>query len=354
MCLVTYSWAKTDSIEKVKKYQRKNNPTWGVIEVTEACNFNCKWCYVMDSDIRNKPRYMGKEVLFRIVDILANSGIKQITYSGGETLMYPYLYEAVEYASQKGLIVHVNSNGYFLTEEMAKKLSKLGLTQIEMNIESLSPEEHDYVRGKGGSFKRVVRAFEYALDNGITCVAMSVMTTRNVNEIPDIIKFIRSKGIQRYRVGDVVQSGDGIKCKNLRGENYLNTLKKISDFAVDLEAQHILSYEPLFPLDYKKSIKVSHVPCPFGKKLVVNVLVDGKVCYCAGLRDKILYNILDHEDITELHKIEVDKFNRTFNTPPGCSSCEHFEKCEAGCHVRRRFETEQKDPRCERLLLASA
>ncbi len=208
MCLVTYSWEKTDSIEKVNEYERKNMPSWGVIEVTEACNFKCVWCYVSETNNKVKPRHMEKEVLFKAVDVLAKSGIKQITFSGGETLMYPYLYDAVGYASQKGLIVHVNSNGYFLTREMAKKLSKLGLSQIEMNIESLNPETHDFLRGHRDSLKRVLKAFEYALESGITCVAMTVMGERNVKEIPDIIKFIRSKGIQRYRVGDVVQSGN--------------------------------------------------------------------------------------------------------------------------------------------------
>ena len=82
MCLVTYSWKEPDSMKKVKHFVRNNGVAWANVEVTESCNLNCKWCYAAE---KQESEFSGinNADWKKAVEICSNSGIKQITFSGG-------------------------------------------------------------------------------------------------------------------------------------------------------------------------------------------------------------------------------------------------------------------------------
>ena len=42
MCVVTFDWEENDAKEKFKTFHKKKSLSWVVVEVTEACNLNCK------------------------------------------------------------------------------------------------------------------------------------------------------------------------------------------------------------------------------------------------------------------------------------------------------------------------
>lgn len=338
MCLVTFSWEKVDAVKKIKEFERMKIPTWGNVEITEKCNYNCIWCYAKQHVKSERPREMSKENLFKVIDILHNSGIKQITFTGGEPLMHPYLLEAIEYTHSKGIISHLNTNGYFLSVEIAEELSERGLTQVLINIDALNKKEHDSIRGKKEAFNKAMQAFENALNTGITCVSQTVLTTYNVDIVCDIIKLARSLGIQRCRVGDITLSGGAVENKYLIPYNFINVLEKVTKFADKMGAKSIISYEPLFPLNtFETSLKIIHKPCSNGMGISLNVFADGGVYYCVALRKKQLYNIFDYENIAEVHMKKIQEYKSSFKFSTTCTQCENFKICKGGCPVRRNY-----------------
>lgn len=52
------------------------------IELTEACNLKCRFCYNSQ-----KPKFNHK--VFEMMDVLAKQGVMQLTLTGGEPLMHP-------------------------------------------------------------------------------------------------------------------------------------------------------------------------------------------------------------------------------------------------------------------------
>ena len=311
MCLVTFSWEKPDSLKKVKEFRSSNKVTWAHIELTDVCNLNCEWCYVGE-DHSNRT-YMSRETIEKTIMILANSGVKQVTYAGGEPLMYPYIKEAVELAYKNGMIVHINSNGYFLTGDLARELKKRGLSQIQMNISSLDAQQHDRIHGKAGAFFNVMKAMRNAEDAGITRVAQTVLTKQNENKIYDIIKFVREKfDVERCRVWDATPSGTALGKYDLCPSNYPKTLEKITEFAAKSGAKHVLSYEPLFPLNYNSPIEITHIPCPSSDGILAHIFADTNVYFCSTYRNEPLYNILDYDDIRDIHKTKIKEFKTDF------------------------------------------
>lgn len=86
-----------------------NSVCWNI---TSRCNDHCLFCY--------RDRDSGEVDFERqkiIVEKIAGSGIRKVTFAGGEPLMAKKLRELILYAKQKGLIVSMTTNGILLTDE---------------------------------------------------------------------------------------------------------------------------------------------------------------------------------------------------------------------------------------------
>lgn len=345
MCMVTFSWEETDAIEKVKNFEKTRSLSWALVELTNLCNFNCIWCYASSG---LKGKHMSKDNAKKLVRMLADAGIKQVTCSGGEPLMYPYIKEFIKDINDHGMIVHMNTNGYFLTKKLAKELYKLGLTQVQTNIDSLNPKIHDSIRGIKGSFIRAVKAIKNARDVGLICVSQTVLTKLNEREILNIFKFARSIGVQRCRVWDMMIVGRTTKKIDLRPNDYIGTLKKLTDFASKTGAKIIESGDPLFPLNYKTNMDVTGGFCAALAGVLINISYDGDVYFCVTDR-KPMFNVFNKKDnrtLEKIYKSELKKYLHSFEISQNCYGCNFLNKCKSGCPTRRRFDTSGEDYWC--------
>ena len=340
MCVVTFDWEENDAKEKFKNFNKRQTISWAVIEVTDYCNFNCKWCFA-NSGSNPNPKHMGLEKAEKLIETLALAGVRQVTISGGEPTVYPHLKEVIQKASSYGLVIHMNTNGYLLTEELATELRELGLSQVQINIDSLCSENHDFIRGKKDSHKKAIQALKNARKAGLTCVSQTVLTSKNEHEIVDIFKFARSLGLQRCRVWDMTPS-EGCARENLKllPTGYVNTLKMLSEYAYSAGAKRIETGDPLFPLDFKTNLEISGGYCVAGAGMYCTISQNGDVFFCATLRDS-MYNIFSEiekgNSFITIHKTKIKEYVKTPEDLPECKGCEFFEQCKGGCYTRHKL-----------------
>lgn len=340
MCVVTFDWEKNDAAEKFKNFEKRKSLSWAVVEVTDYCNFRCKWCFA-NAGRGSGLKHMGEEDLKRLVMALVDAGVRQITLSGGEPTLYPHLREAIAEASSQGLVVHMNTNGYLLSKELAAELKSAGLSQVQINIDSLDPAKHDHVRGRKESFHRAIKALENAKEAGLTCVSQTVLTKENEGEIAEIFKFARSMGLQRCRVWDMTPSeGHARENTDLMPTDYITTLQGLSGFACDTGAQSVETGDPLFPLNFKTGLKVVGGYCVAAEGLYCTISNEGNVYFCATIREP-LYNIfaeIDEErDIRDTHKCKLNEYLGSFREGKKCRTCEFLQTCKGGCYTRRSY-----------------
>lgn len=347
---MTFDWAENDSIEKVREFEKTRKDwygdlLWVTFEFTELCNHRCIYCY---ENLNPKPNYniLNKEKMELLINYLGEQKIKQLTCSGGEPLMYPHILDAVKLAKENGLIVHMITNGYFLTKERAQELYKAGLSQVQINIDSIDPAKHDRIRGKTDSFKKAIEALKNAKEAGMTCVTQTVLVKDNENEIIDIFKFARSIGVHRCRVWDIVPAeGRALEHMHLKPvSNYIETLKKIAQFAYETGALNIESGDPLFHRSIEKRIPISGGYCPYSIGLLTNVSVKGDAYFCCANRGKPIYNIFDvinkGENLKQAHSKalkEALEQMQFLNIPKECTQCNYLKTCKGGCFMRRKF-----------------
>jgi len=100
------------------------------LQITRRCNLRCIHC-----DIREAPeRYsniikneFSTEEIKEIVDSLKSMGTSYISISRGEPFIRKDIYEVIQYIKEKGLGLHISSNGTLITKEDAKRINDLGL-----------------------------------------------------------------------------------------------------------------------------------------------------------------------------------------------------------------------------------
>jgi len=351
MCVVTFDWEENDAVEKFKNFDKNKSISWAVLELTDYCNLNCKWCFANAGAVK-RPVHISIKDVKKIVNTLAEAGVSQITYSGGEPTLYPHLKEAVRVARNCDMVVHMNTNGYIFTESMASELKKAGLSQVQINIDSICPEKHNSVRGKEESFERAIKALNNARKIGITCVSQTVLTKENENEIVKIFKLARSFGLQRCRIWDMTPSpGCATKNAHLMPRDYLRVLQKTADFAYENYAKHVEIGDPMFMPHIKTKLKMSGGYCVSAAGMIIYISTKGDVYFCCTSRHK-MYNMFEEvkkgNDITDSHKKGIKRYLEKFKEFGECQKCKYGNKCKGGCYTRRNFSENNKDYWCKK------
>jgi radical SAM protein with 4Fe4S-binding SPASM domain len=360
MCSVTFDWEKNDAMDKVKHFEKTRGELhgellWATVEFTEVCNHRCIYCYENAGD--STARVMPRGKMEALIDFLGDSGMKQLTCSGGEPLMYPHIDEAVKRARDNGMVVHMITNGYFLTEKRARELASAGLSQIQTNIDSAIPRKHDWMRGKEGSFQHALQALKNAKEAGMTCVTQTVLTKENEGEILGIFKLARSLGVQRCRVWDIVPS-EGRAESNMHlkpTQNYIQTLTDLAEWARMTGAVNVESGDPLFPQGRDTGMTVTGGYCPYSIGLLANLSINGDSYFCCTNRGKPMYNIFDimnnGEYLKQSHAKALELFLEDMQMkmlPEECAACEFVRTCKGGCYMRRRYADMGRDYWCQR------
>jgi len=81
------------------------------ISLTEACNRRCPYCYLGGGPSAEE---MDTSALCRVLDDMADSGLIQVTFGGGEPLLREDVLELAEHAVSRGLNVSMTTNADYL------------------------------------------------------------------------------------------------------------------------------------------------------------------------------------------------------------------------------------------------
>jgi len=104
----------------------------------------------------NRPKGMMSLPLFKkIVDDAAiNSHEIKWLNLFGEPLLWPYLVDGFAYLTSKGLNAKISTNGMLLTPDLAARLSKAGLREALVAIDTLRPDAYARLR-IGGNLETI-------------------------------------------------------------------------------------------------------------------------------------------------------------------------------------------------------
>jgi GeoRSP system radical SAM/SPASM protein len=314
--------------------------------VTNRCNFKCRHCYS-----RNDPsEELDKQHLFASIEKAVKAGVFSINFGGGEPLLRKDLLEIAQFAAEKGMKVSMNSNGYFVSSDMAMKLKNHGFSKIGISIDSHVPEVHDSFRGVEGAHQRAVEALSLLKQAGIETSLSSVICRINYKNLVELIEFARRHNVGHVNLHNFKCTGLGYTHKDeldLAPEEWRDFYLEAIQLKQQINDVHISLEDPIIAsLGHKDGDSL--VKGSVCGKLSLNIKSNGEITPC-GFIPLVIGNIY-HDDLAELWKTSPVLEMMRNKTPKGkCRKCDHYNDCLGGCTSRALALTgdiNNPDPHC--------
>ncbi|MDD5746417.1 MAG: radical SAM protein [Candidatus Omnitrophica bacterium] len=166
--LIKNMWAGNRPGREIPAPPRVNtvNPEFGCLGITDACMLHCKMCHKWEPDIFIDKKDVDcfptveqyRKFLYGLREIVGDEFV--MNFGGGEALLFKDIFEVIKTASQCGLRTNLNSNGFLIDENIARRLGESGLQHIKLSLDSIDRDTHDYMRGVKGVYDRVMRAID--------------------------------------------------------------------------------------------------------------------------------------------------------------------------------------------------
>ena len=191
--------------------------------VTGRCNLSCAHCYLpahMDKGGRNHHELNTEEALRVIEQIALVNPEVMLILSGGEPLLREDIFELAAYASGRGLMVVLGSNGLLIDKRIVSSLLRSGVTGISISLDSVDPKIHDKVRSLEGAWQRAVWAISACRSAGLSVQINAVVTAENYRIIPDLIEYAHALGAKVFSPFFLVCTGKGEELTDITPQQY--------------------------------------------------------------------------------------------------------------------------------------
>jgi len=199
--------------------------------LTKRCNLRCAHCYLSagERDAGGVDELSTGECL-RVVDELCTVNPAAIlVLSGGEPLLRKDLPGIARYASQKGMMVVVGTNGTLLTDTKIHKLQNAGVMGVSISIDSLDPQKHDDFRCIPGALAAALNGIEACNRNGMQFQIHTTASRMNYEEIPAILEFAYKQKARVFNLFFLVCTGRGEAMSDITPEQYEQVLGYLVD-----------------------------------------------------------------------------------------------------------------------------
>lgn len=164
------------------------------MELTSRCPLRCPQCYCDLERGKNLP-------LDRALAMVENAKRLQIPFinlSGGETMVYPHIFELVEAIAKAGLSAAVALSGYGITEESLQRLIQAGVGEIYISLNGSTQEVNAQTRD---GYPLAIHALELLRDSGFQRYSINWVAHRtNIEDFPNMEAICERYGVKRLVV----------------------------------------------------------------------------------------------------------------------------------------------------------
>jgi radical SAM protein with 4Fe4S-binding SPASM domain len=173
-----------------KAAEKKRIPVDVHFGVNTVCNSKCVMCY-LDDELKGPTTEQIKNVL----DDLAAEGCLFLTVSGGEPFLRDDILEILDYATDKGFVVTLKTNGTLVTGEMVLRIAKMGIFDVHISLHGSTAKIQDAITRMPGSFEKTIRTIKLFVKAGVKTNIMTVLMHGHLDELEKIQKLSDEIGV---------------------------------------------------------------------------------------------------------------------------------------------------------------
>jgi len=168
------------------------SPVSVLLSVTKACTYNCPHCYQK----KDTGAELSIDKLVEVAKEMQDLGISFFNIEGGEPLLkFDRLLKLVGSLDERAE-VWVNTNGFGLTDEKAKKMKEAGVFGVMISVHHWDRSKFDEFVGTEGAFDSAVSALGVFRKAGISTAINCCPTKKTIDEggIEKIMKLAKDYG----------------------------------------------------------------------------------------------------------------------------------------------------------------
>lgn len=170
------------------------------VSVTDRCNFRCAYCMPPTGvEWLSHREILSYEEIERVIRVAARLGVYKVRITGGEPLLRKGLINFIRnVAAMPGILdLAMTTNGGLLSE-YAAKLKEVGLTRVNVSLDTLRPDRFKQLTGTD-MLEKVLEGIEAACNTGLTPVKINVVVMKDLNE-DELADFARMTLTKPYQI----------------------------------------------------------------------------------------------------------------------------------------------------------
>ncbi len=190
--------------------------------ITQVCDLHCKHCYDR-SDRAPLPLVRGLAVLDDLLAFCQSRHVRgQVSFSGGNPLLYPHFLELYQAAVDRGFTVAILGNAT-AKERLLPLLAIEKPAFYQVSLEGLA-EHNDFIRGKG-YFARVMKFLDLLRELDIYSMVMLTLTRGNMAQVLPLAEMLRDK-VDLFVFNRLAMVGEGSLLESVPIAEYRGFLER--------------------------------------------------------------------------------------------------------------------------------
>ncbi|MDD7267202.1 MAG: GTP 3',8-cyclase MoaA [Lachnospiraceae bacterium] len=201
------------------------------LSLTDRCNLHCAYCRPKQGEASPscppKRQLLTPREWHRLIEVMAELGIRKLKLTGGEPLLYPEFDEVLRIAKQTEGIeqVTLTTNGIKLAEHLPL-CKEVGINGINISLDALDEELFYTITGRHGA-KQVLAAVQASLDVGIpTKLNAVIIPGINESQILPLAALAETRPLA-VRFIEMMPLGIGGRYGRVNGEEIRRRLEEV-------------------------------------------------------------------------------------------------------------------------------
>ncbi len=304
-------------------------------EITHRCPLQCPYCS-NPVEMDRATSELTTEEWQRVLQELADLGVLQIHFSGGEPTARKDLEELVQCATDVGLYSNLITSGVLLSKDRLAALSDAGLCHVQVSFQASDEILANRIGGYRRGHAKKLEAAKWVREVGLPLTVNAVVHRQNLHELPELIDMAVALDAGRLEVANVQYYGWALKNRAA----LMPTEAQIEEATTLVEAARtrlagILEIDYVVPDYYAKRPK----KCMGGwGRQFFNISPAGKVlpCHAAETITGLAFDSVRDHPLAWIweHSPAFNLYRGTDWMPEPCRSCDLKEEDYGGCRCQ--------------------
>ncbi|UAK17202.1 radical SAM/SPASM domain-containing protein [Sporolactobacillus terrae] len=184
--------------EEVKKIDFLSAPVNVSLYPGMVCNLKCKFCFVSQEKWDDKKVVYPMNQWIPVLNEIKKLKIPYLTILGGEPLLYPDIWNMLDYLDAIGQKTHITTNGSILSTSIIDHLKKYHNLTLKVSLQSLDDRHKELTYG---SWEKTVNFVKNCREVGIDCGIHTLALPKTIDGIYQLVDFAVKEGLYEFSMG---------------------------------------------------------------------------------------------------------------------------------------------------------